>query len=194
MSIVGIDPSLTSTGIAVLALHPVGSTKVMAVAAVGRDGTAGEGYPERARRIVAQTRRVISQIPADTELMVMEGPSYGSQYGAQMDRHALWMGVYSTIQGRGVPIAVVAPGTREKWATGSVPRGIDRKVRKARVLAAVREMFPGERIRNDDEGDALILAAMGAHHLGWPMPFETKERHTTGLQAIDWPTELRATP
>lgn len=187
MSIVGIDPSLRAAGIAVLALSPATTTKLIAVAAVGRDGVKGDGYPQRSRRIVAQTRRILAQIPADADLAVIEGPSYGSQHGAQMDRYALWMGVYSTLQARGVPIAVVAPRTREKWASGSVPRGIDRKARKARVLAAVREMWPGERIRSDDEGDALILASIGAHHLGWPLPFETKERHTTGLQAIEWP-------
>lgn len=192
MSVVGIDPSLRASGIAVLALNPVGMTKVIALAAVGRDGIRGEGYPQRAKRIVAQTRRVVANIPNDTELVVMEGPSYGSQHGAQMDRHALWMGVYSSLQGRGVAIAVVAPGTREKWATGSVPRGISRKDRKARVLAAVRAMFPDERIRNDDEGDGLILAAMGAHHLGWPLPFETRPRHTTGLDKIEWPEGISA--
>lgn len=73
-----------------------------------------------------------------------------------------------------------------------MPRGIDRKARKARVLAAVREMWPDETIRNDDEADALALATIGAHHLGWPLPFETKERHTTGLQAVEWPEGVGA--
>ena len=192
MSVAGLDLSLRATGIAVLALSPVCATKLIATTTVGRDGIKGEGYPARARRIVAQTRRVLAQIPGDVELVVIEGPSYGSQHGAQMDRYALWMGVYSSLQAQGVPIAVVAPGTREKWATGSVPRGIDRKARKARVLAAVRGMWPDARIRNDDEADALALASIGAHYLGWPLPFETKPRHTTGLQAVEWPEGVGA--
>ncbi|GAC71064.1 hypothetical protein [Gordonia soli] len=196
MSVVGIDPSLTACGIAVL--HPCKvrtidgtrmETEVRTLTAVGRKGTAGEGYTERARRIVAQQRRILrgtarqgwTGIPDDAELVVIEGPSYGSQHGAQMDRHALWMGVYSSLQSRGVRIAVCAPQTRAKWATG---RG---NARKGEVLAAAREQWPDERIPDDNCADALVLAAMGAHRLGWPLPFETKDRHTTGLDAIEWP-------
>ena len=191
-AVVGIDPSLTACGIAILrpadGFSATGSARVSFLRSVGRSGRKGDGWDARSERVVAQTRRITAHIPRDgVELVVIEGPSYGSAHGAQMDRHALWIGVYSTLRSRGIPIAVVAPGTREKWATGSVPRGIDRKARKARVLTAVREMFPDEPIRNDDEGDALILAAIGAHHLGWPLPFETKPRHTTGLAAVEWP-------
>lgn len=202
MSVAGLDLSLRATGVAVIGYDLVADADgrnqrhepcVLRLRTVGRDGIKGEGYPERSRRIVAQTRRVLAALPAaGIDLAVIEGPSYGSQHGAQMDRYALWMGVYSSMQAQGVPIAVVAPGTREKWATGSVPRGIDRKARKARVLAAVRGMWPNERIRDDDEADALVLATIGAHHLGWPLPFETKPRHTTGLQAVEWPEGVGA--
>lgn len=180
MSIVGIDPSLTSCGIAVLSATAT-ATRVDTLTAVGRDGKETDGFPERSDRIVAQTRRIAAQVPQDADMALIEDIPHGiKRFPSYRDRCVLWGGVYSTLRGRGIPIAVINPTTRAIWATG-------KGTKKPDVLAAVREMFPAERVRNDDEADALILAAIGAHHLGWPLPFETAPRHTTSLEKVVWP-------
>ncbi len=184
MSVVGIDPSLAATGLAIIPTDVRGTAAIT----LGRKGQAGEGWGQRSDRIVAQVRRVCSQVPDHTRLVVIESmpqrmakplPSFG-------DRWAVWFGIYSTLRSRGIPVAVVMPSTRALWATG---KG---NAKKAEVLSAVREQWSPLRIRDDNQADALVLASMGAHHLGWPLPFETKPRHTTGLEAIEWPEGVGA--
>ena len=182
MSVVGIDPSLAATGLAII-------DPGVEVFTLGRKGFEGDGWVERSDRIVGQVRRVAAHIPpAGVDLVVMESmpqgmknpmPSFG-------DRWAVWWGVYSTLRGRGLPVAVVQPTTRAKWATGSGT------AKKAVVLAAVREQWPDVRIRDDNQADALTLAAMGALHLGWPLPFEIKDRHVGALDVVEWPEGVRA--
>ena len=58
---------------------------------------------------------------------------------------------------------VVPPKTRAKYATGN--GGADKRA----VLAAVRAAYPQFTIRNDNEADAVVLAAIGARSLGHPI-------------------------
>ena len=58
---------------------------------------------------------------------------------------------------------------------------------KAAVVAAVQAMYPQAGITCDDEADAIGHALIGAFHLGEPMPFDVKPRHTTGLEKVQWP-------
>ena len=82
-------------------------------------------------------------------------------------------------------LAAQLPSFRERWP--EVARIIlSGYADNADIIAAINEWWPGV-ARNDDEADALGLAAIGAHHLGDPMPFEIKPRHTTGLEKIAWP-------
>ena len=211
MSLVcGLDVSLTSTGIAVLR----DGIPIM-LNSVGHKGSDADSYLVRGRRIVSQARAVVravetavpTTVPVDPletvsplnpngrshfpvkyvatpiDLAVIEGPSYGSQYGDQWDRAGLWWGIFSALAAKKVPIAVVSPKTRAKWATGS--GNADKKA----VLAAVRETWQQWRphIRNDDVGDALVLASMGALHIGDTLPFEPKRSQYEGLKSVHWP-------
>lgn len=194
MIIAGIDPSLTNTGIAVLCdgaparLHSLGH------------GTPnGKTYGHRSDRIVSQCRAVISWLDDNLQgplgilplskrldLAVIEGPAYGANMPSNHDRAGLFWGLYSTLRARKIPIAVIPPATRAKWATG---KG---NADKTTVLATVRAWWPTTHIANHDQADAAVLAAIGAFHHGDPMPFEVKERHTANLAAVQWPEELAA--
>ena len=176
MIVCGIDPSLTNTGIAVLT-H--GQPTLITNTGIG--GHDGADYRTRSRRLRAVCSRVLATIPTDIELAIIEGPAYGQQLPSTHDRAGLWHGLYAALDARGIPIAVCAPRTRAKWATG---KG---NAQKSDVLHAVRSWWPTTPIQNHDQADALILATIGAHHHGDPMPFTTKERHTTALEAIAWP-------
>lgn len=184
MSVVGIDPSLTACGIAVLNRGPVSRTEIADLRAVGRRGHDGASYADRSDRIVAQTRYVLRCIPTDAELVVIEDMPQGIRSMPSLgDRWALWWGLYSALRSRKTPVAVCNPATRAKWATGSG------RADKADVLAAVRDQWPHNTIRSDNEADALTMASMGALHLGWSLPFEIKDRHHAGLEVVAWPKE-----
>lgn len=189
MSIVGIDPSLRAAGIAILGFSGTGSAEIRSIEAVGRTATKGDGWRQRSNRIVAQTRRIVSRVPADAELVVIEGmPAHMGAQPHLGDRWALWFGIYSTLSAR-LPVAVVNPSTRAVWPDGKYPAGLSQRQKKAHLLGVVRAQWPADahRIHDDNEADGLTLAAMGAHRIGWPLPFETTDRHTRGLGAVEWP-------
>lgn len=189
MIVVGIDPSLTSTGIAILQDGNPIATKT-----IGHKTRDGSSYAHRSDRIVSQARAVIDTIQSDIggrnsttnvawriDLAIIEGPAYAHANAYTHDGAGLWWGLYSKLRALRIPTAVVAPQTRAKWATGA--GNADKKL----VLANVRQWWPDMHIPNHDIADALVLAAIGAHHHGDPLPFEIKGRHTLGLEAVAWP-------
>lgn len=189
-TIVGIDPSLTSCGIAVLR-DGFEVTLIESLLSVGHSGDDSASYAERSDRIVSQARLVLSKIPRAAELVVIEGPAYGQSLPSTFDRSGLWWGLYSALLARGARIAVCPPTTRSMYATGQG------RAKKAQVLDAVREMWPEARPKlarqkDNDRADALVLASMGAQQLGWMLPYETKPRHAERLAAVAWPKEIAA--
>lgn len=181
MIVCGLDLSLTNAGIAVLT-----DGRPTLLTSVGHGGKDGASWEQRSRRIVSQSRAVM-QVLANfmapdrigIDLAVIEGPSYASEFGDQFDRAALWWGVYSALSAKRVPIAVVAPGTLKKWATG---KG---NAKKPDVLAAAKEWC---RPRNHDEADAAWLALLGAARLGDPIaPVELTSWRIAGFEAVKWP-------
>lgn len=188
MIVAGIDPSLTNCGIAIL--HNGQPAYLDAIGHKGRDGAS---YDNRSDRIVSQARAIIRTVLEDydapddqtirrhIDLAVIEGPAYGHNLPSNHDRAGLWWGLYSALRAKRIPTAVVAPGTRAKWATGHG------RASKTDILTAVRTWWPNTAIRNHDVADAAVLALIGAHHAGDPMPFPVKDRHTLALEAIAWP-------
>ena len=190
MSIAGLDPSLTSTGIAILGATPDNAAHVRVLRTVGHQSIDSKSWTHRSRRIVTQTRHVIHALPRDLQLVVIEEmPAHMQMQHSLIDRWVLWFGIVSQLDAMGVPVAVVNPATREKWATGKVVRGIDAKERKKRVTTAVRAQWPNQPIRNHDIADALTLASMGALHHGWSLPFEPATWQHNGLDSVTWPQQ-----
>lgn len=190
MTIVGIDPSLTAAGICVLrpadGFSATRDARIAFLRSVGRMGRKADGWRERSARIVAQTRRIVAHVPADATLVVIESmPAHMPPQPYLGDRWALWFGVHSSLAGR-VPIAVVNPSTRAAWATG---KG---NAKKADVLAAVRARWPDVTVADDNQADGVSLAEMGAHRLGWSLPFETGPRHDAGIKKVVWPEGIRS--
>ncbi|MCG7596337.1 hypothetical protein [Mycobacterium sp. PSTR-4-N] len=192
--VLGLDPSLTSTGIAVLR-----DGIPCMLNSLGHPGHDADSYLVRSRRIVSQARSVLAAayIRPDAygepiDLAVIEGPSYGSQYGDQWDRAGLWWGIFSALAAKKVPIAVVSPKTRAKWATGKDVEG-NGNSKKPVVFAAVKDEWTDVRahIRNDDVADALTIAAMGALWLGDPLPIQAHKWRVKGLESVAWPEGVR---
>ena len=181
-TVVGIDPSLVSCGIAILA-----DGKPVLLKSVGHGTPNGRSYTHRSNRIVGQCRAVMRLIDefnilsAHPDLAVIEGPAYGANMPSNHDRAGLWWGLYSTLNARDIPIAVVAPKTRALFATGSG------NADKATVLAAVRAWWPDTLVRNHDIADAATLALLGAMHLGDQVPFDVRARHRGCVDVVKWP-------
>lgn len=189
MIIAGIDPSLTNTGIAIL--H---NGQPALLRSIGHGTLSGRSYAHRSDRIVSECRAVMAVLADECDerntlrpprsridLAVIEGPAYGACNASTHDGSGLWWGLYSTLRARRIPVAVIAPTTRAKWATG---KG---NADKTTILTTVRSWWPATHVANHDQADALVLAAIGAFHYGDPMPFPVREWHTANLAAVQWP-------
>ncbi|MCV7226082.1 hypothetical protein [Mycolicibacterium komossense] len=190
MIAVGIDPSLTSSGVAVLV-----NGKLMHYGRYGREGHNGATYTSRSRRIRKMIREVTEAALAGgtPDVFVIEEHPYavGNQ-GNEFDRAAVWHGIYGNMDARNVPGVVVNNSTGKAWVTGAG------NANKVAMIAVIDEWYAGQivpplaKLRKtvdhpDDLADAIGYATMGAYKLGDPLPFEPKERHRTALSLLPWP-------
>jgi len=155
--VLGLDLSLTGTGIA-----RIGAEGVELLRTVRPGKATGHERIEFVLSAIDDAQR-----GQELDLVVIEGPSYGNQGSGERqrghhERAGLWWLVAHGLYARGRSYAVVAPAQRAKYATG------DGRSKKAAVVAAVRDRYGHlvPAIRNDNEADALVLAAMGVDHLG----------------------------
>lgn len=169
--VLGIDSSLTGLGVASIWRH--GGIRT---ARYGRDGHLAETLAERYARVTTLVNEVRPWLLPRT-LVVIEGPAYGSSGGSPHDRSHLWWRIVGAALNRELPIAICAPNTRAKYATGNGKAG------KKAVRDAVMRRFLVE-LASFDEADALALAATGAHRLGW---IGGTPQQTESLRAIHWP-------
>lgn len=178
--VIGIDLSLTATGIAdsagtALRTHTIHSTPSGRTVSAQRD---------RLRHIVTEIADHISTQGRHPALVLIEGPSYGSRGAGTWDRGGLWWLTVDQILGRGIdarrhPLAVVPPAVLKKYAAG---RG---NATKADMRVALNNRA-GLDIRDDDQVDAWFLCAMGLDYLGHP-PVELPKTHRVALDKVAWP-------
>ncbi len=179
MRVVGIDLSLTSTGICVVLGH--GPSPDISVYRHRSEGRAGATLTERFARLRDIRWAVLDAVGADDDLVVIEAPSLGqSRQAGTHDRAGLWWTVVQALMARGIPVAEVPPSVRAKYATGAGNAGKDT------VLAAVVRRYPQVEVSGNDEADALVLAAMGARHLGEPID-SLPQVHLAAMSKVRWP-------
>lgn len=154
VTIVGLDISLTSTGIAILR----GDQRPLTTH-VGRTGRRGETFRERSERIATAANQILDYVP-DSSIVVIEGPSYRSVSTSTWDRAGLWNMIMTQCFSRGCTVGVIPPVVNKKFLTGTPTA-----TKTLMVLCASRVF--GKSLETDDEADALALALMGAHHYGW---------------------------
>ena len=184
-TVIGLDVSLTRTGIALWRDGRMTTTSTLS------HPIGAQSWDERNTRIVGQVNAIARWLSnnawtddhpyTDPTLAVIEAPIlHGPQTGSFFDRAQLWGGVYSKLRSSGwrIPVAVVNVATLKAWATG---KG---NADKAMMLHAARREWPG--VLNDDEADAGWLAAMGAAKLGHE-PVEMTAWRVSGLTKGDWP-------
>lgn len=158
MAVLGVDPSLTKTGLALIDHNRLGILTCRV--ATGPSAPTVRGKLERLRYI---RREVLAFAPEEC-LTVIEAPilAHGNASGALFDRAGLYWLLIDELSLRG-PVVAVAPPTRAVYACGK-GNGT-----KAEVYAAMSARPPHLSIADHNVADALALAAMGARHLGRPI-------------------------
>jgi crossover junction endodeoxyribonuclease RuvC len=137
MSVVGLDLSLTSTGVA--------------------DGNGTRRFCPKSRGIERLHDFYTWAAAVRADLVMMEGYSYGSR-GKVFDIGEMGGVVKLALSMRGVPFIIVPPSTLKKYATGKGNAGKDEV-----LSAAIRAGFAGS---NNDEADAWWLRHMGLVRVG----------------------------
>lgn len=184
--VIGIDPSMTSAGVAFIdfGLSGFSATTFCAQSAPvkrKKGESTKQTLDERYARLTCLVTEVLD--PAHLvkpALAVIEEPLYGTPGGASFDRAGLWWLLVSRLLRLDVPVAQVNVTTRRMWATGNRAAG------KGSVSATMARMWPDVPPETeDDEWDALVFATMGAQFLGL-LPVELV-RHREQLDKVTWP-------
>ncbi|MGH3380389.1 MAG: hypothetical protein ACRDP6_37205 [Actinoallomurus sp.] len=171
---VGLDLSLTGTGVA----SSVGWCEL-----IGQAGVTTLELPARIDALHTLRGRVLDSV-GEPDLVVAEAIAYSRTNGGAAERAWLWHEVLGYLLRRGVEVATVTTGTLKIYATGSgQKRGASTK---GAVIDAVARRWPAyETGGNDNLCDAVVLAAMGADHLGHPLAPMPKN-HRAALATV-WP-------
>lgn len=181
MTAIGIDPSLTKTGLASITEAGVVETLL-----VKTDATVGlQAMAERIRYIVGRTVRFV---PRGSLVLIEEMyvPQGGKQAGRVLERAWLWGLVADQLFRLDCEVVVVGAKQRAKLATGNG------NADKQEVTAMVRDRFPGVHIPDDNVADAVALAAAGARWAGYPADGALTKKQTDAMAALAWPsTEKR---
>ncbi|MDX3835647.1 hypothetical protein [Streptomyces europaeiscabiei] len=171
----GLDISLTGTGVATLG----GTTRVPT------KGRRKDTILERHNRMKHITTRVLEEV-GTVDLACVEGPvGFATPGGSTWDRGGLWWRIVGSLLERDIPVAIISPTARAKYATGNGGS------RKTAVLEAARSRY-GAILESDDEADALILRAMGLHWLEQPLA-EVPDGHRAALAGVQWPDREQVT-
>lgn len=189
MKTVGLDISLTSTGIAVIE-----DGTVTELYRVQSKGPANATLVDRQKRL-HRIRLAVCEATQAADLVAVESPAYSSTTGHMHDRSGLWWMVMDWLltgadldsPGFARPVVQVSPAQLKKYATG---KG---NAAKDFVLAAVIRRYPNADVTGHDEADALVLAAMASRHLGQPLEESLPIPHLETLDKIRWPETEHAT-
>lgn len=201
MKVGGLDISLRSTGVAIIDDTSVGTittTRVLSEPVKRADGLSPTLEQRRDRLAIGRARivQLLGGVPTGVrgiarmpELVIVEGPSYGSPQGAH-EMGGNWWLLVDQLLGLGVPVVEVSPPQVKQYGTGSGATSGKNKVTKEMVIAAVQANYgdAGAAIRQNDEADALLLAAIGARYLGRPIEgHPLPAANLAALKKIRWP-------
>ena len=188
--ILGIDPSLTGTGLALVDTEDslVGWTFTLVT-----KGKADATIEQRLARITTLAYRSIGDYALGVtdggrghseraDLVVIEAPSLGQvRQGGTLDRHGLWWLTLRRLSDLGIPVVEIPPAVLKVYATGKGNAGKDE------VLLAVARRYPHVDVTNNNEADALVLAAIGHHLLTGKPLVDLPATHTRALDKVARP-------
>ena len=172
-TVVGIDQSLTETGIVVI------TDGVLISSAVIKPGTR-RGIV----RLMYVEEELSKAIPIVADLIVMEGYAFNPRAGQSFSLGELGGIVKRLAYTKKKLLISIAPGTLKKYVTG------DGSAKKNVMLLGAFKKF-GITCTNDNECDAYCLARIGSEFLkaeapGGSVPAAFKPIHKAILKYNDW--------
>jgi crossover junction endodeoxyribonuclease RuvC len=180
--VVGLDLSLTGSGVASLYDTPSRAATCARIEEHGSKATTAD-LEARGARLRAVATPVIGAC-SGADLVVVEDLYMGSGTGGQLDRAGLFWIVVNSLTARSTPVALVTNNHLKMYALG---KGGGKGTDKDYVLAAVVRRYPAVDVTSNNTADALVLAAMGARHLGCPIDPDLPETHLRAMKAVHWP-------
>lgn len=191
MIVIGIDPSLTATGVALVDLDDIFAVDVQTITSKPPTLPGIDGRVQRQAQICHSMLGLLDSSGATFYgglpfLAVIEQPAYSSRTGHQHDRSGLWWRIVDRLHERHAEVVEVAPSARARYATGKGNAGKDE------VLLAIARRYPHVDVSNNNEADALVLAAIGARLLGRPLEDHLPKSHLDALTKIAAPRGVAA--
>lgn len=210
MLILGIDPSLTATGAALLDIDtdPHDRSRIFEVITI-RSKPQGTTVPDTVTRLGSIAARLrswheelrfdhmaviaaheedgraldVHEVPVrePVDLAVIEAPAFSRNEGMSHERAGLWWLIAGQLVSAAIPVLVVKPNLRAKYATGNGRAGKDE------VMLAVSKRYPSADIANNNEADAVTLAAMGARLAGHPIEDRLAAKHLAAMNTLVMP-------
>ena len=157
---VGLDLSLTSTGIGIIDLNS-GTAYTRAVRSSGKKT---DTLAMQVARIQDLTDNIVDSVAVcDPELVVVESAAFSTRKDSSAHRRAgLWWSVVGELHIQGFTVVTLSPSELKKFATGKGNASKDAMV--ARAVSTWGEEVLGTQF--NDTSDALFLATAGAFALG----------------------------
>jgi Holliday junction resolvasome RuvABC endonuclease subunit len=177
--VIGLDPSLTGTGIA-------SSNGWCDVIGYKRPHSKAPGItqlPHHER--LAAMRTLLTDVTTaigNPALVVMELPAPSRSGGGAHERGWFWWQLYNHLDTHETLIGLLTPNQRALYATG---KG---QATKNAVVDSVARRWPDWPTAGDDNAaDAVVLMAAGRDWLGWPIA-PMPQTHRAALDKATWPT------
>ncbi|MCX4911879.1 hypothetical protein [Streptomyces sp. NBC_00878] len=182
--VIGLDTSLTGTGIA----SSNGWCEVIGYkkARTKDPGITQLPHPERLTAMRTLVKDICNAI-GNPDLAVIELPAPSRSGGGAHERGWLWWQIYNHLDYREIPIGLMSVNHRMQYATG---KG---QATKNLIVDSVARRFPDWPTAGDDNAaDAVILMAAGRDWLGAPIT-DMPKTHRAALDKATWPTLPGAT-
>lgn len=182
MKVIGIDLSLTSTGLAAIIDGRISGTEVVRLSRWTKK--APQTQSERLQRF-NDILGWINLWTVGANLVVMEGLAYDAHDTARQLAGLSWL-TQRQLWLADIPTALITPSKLKLYAVG---KGSGRGAAgKLAVTRAADKQFPGVEIEDDNAADALWLAAMGARWLGQPVD-DMPQTHLAAMAGVAWPEQ-----
>lgn len=170
MKVVGIDLSLTNSG---LVVFEDGSVKIVSIPSK----PTGKSISDRLNRITDIVNTIRTYL-CDSDLVVIEAPAYAKNVGSSHERSGLWWMVANVANEESDKVVEIPPTCRAKYGSSRGNAGKDE------VLLAVARRYPEYEVKNNDEADALLLMAIGCRLLGSPIEQDLPASHLEALKKV----------
>lgn len=175
--LVGVDPSLSSTGFAIITRtedvvtehHTIPGKLILTTITIKPAGAT----PRNAVEEVERVQEIVDQVCKSSHHAVavyVESPALASRTGKALERAHLYFSLVAAFHARRVPVTTVAPTTLKKRITGSGRADKDAVISVVRHAWSSNGWSDGAVGGRSDRADATGLAWMAALDHGWDVP------------------------